>query len=40
MTGILWRVGREDHREVDDTRGQYVYFDVVVVGDPAGKTIM
>ena len=34
----LWRVGREDRREVDGARSQYINFNAAAVGVPAGNT--
>ena len=36
----LWRVGREDRREVDGARSQYIDFNAASVGVPAGKTAL
>ena len=34
----LWRVGREDRREVDGARSKYINFNAAAVGVPAGNT--
>ena len=36
----LWCSRGEDRRKFDGARSQYVVFDAVMVGSPAGKTIV